>query len=62
MPLTGKELIRRLELEGWRLDRIKGSHHVLKKDGKSISVPVHGNQTLPRGTERSIVKKAGLDT
>ncbi|MCL1818197.1 MAG: type II toxin-antitoxin system HicA family toxin, partial [Spirochaetaceae bacterium] len=27
--------------DGWELDRIKGSHHIMRKNGISLSVPVH---------------------
>lgn len=62
MPLSGKQMVKLLSENGWRLLRINGSHHVMMKPGvaRSISVPVHGNQTLPTGTEKSILKQAGL--
>jgi len=39
---------RLLEGNGWRLQRIKGSHHIYSKPGESeiISVPIHGNRSL----------------
>jgi predicted RNA binding protein YcfA (HicA-like mRNA interferase family) len=37
-------------------------HHIYTGPGHgiSISVPVHGNKTLKAGTQRSIMKAAGL--
>jgi predicted RNA binding protein YcfA (HicA-like mRNA interferase family) len=60
--VSGKELCRALERKGWRLTRIKGSHHIYHRPGdpKGISVPVHGNKTLRRGTQHGIMKEAGL--
>jgi predicted RNA binding protein YcfA (HicA-like mRNA interferase family) len=58
--MTGKQLVKLLESNGWTLDRIKGSHHILKKGGAAISVPVHGNTDLKKGTEAAILKQAGL--
>jgi predicted RNA binding protein YcfA (HicA-like mRNA interferase family) len=45
--MNGKEVISRLKLAGWSLDRVKGSHHILTKDG--IAVPVHGTRDLGPG-------------
>lgn len=47
-PITGPELCRLLEANGWRLQRISGSHHIYTKAGerKVLSVPVHGNRNL----------------
>jgi predicted RNA binding protein YcfA (HicA-like mRNA interferase family) len=61
-PIAGKELCRLLNEAGWRLKRIKGSHHVFGKPGerKIISVPVHGNQTIKPGLALRIAKDAGL--
>lgn len=51
-----------LERLGWTFDRIRGSHHIyIAPDGsRSVPVPVHGNQTLPTGTQHVIMKQAGL--
>jgi len=60
MPLSGKEVVRRLLKDGWKLDRIKGSHHVLVKETVTIVVPVHGNKSLGKGLEGKILKVTGL--
>lgn len=44
---------------GWMLDRITGSHHILTKDSKTISLPVHGKD-MKKGLETAILKQAGL--
>jgi predicted RNA binding protein YcfA (HicA-like mRNA interferase family) len=58
--VTGKNLIKLLKKENWELDRINGSHHIMKKDEKTLSVPVHGNRDIPLGTLNAILKQAGL--
>jgi predicted RNA binding protein YcfA (HicA-like mRNA interferase family) len=60
--VSGREMCKILERKGWRLDRIKGSHHIyMSPDGRSaIPVPVHGNRTLPTGTQHGIMRQAGL--
>ena len=47
-PLTAKEVEKYLKRYGYRLDRIRGSHHVWVNDavGKSIPIPHHGNEPL----------------
>jgi predicted RNA binding protein YcfA (HicA-like mRNA interferase family) len=30
--MTGKEFIKLLKKEGWKLDRINGSHHIMIKE------------------------------
>lgn len=58
--MNGKELIKKLEAEGWQLNRVNGSHHIMHKDGISVSVPVHGSKDLKIGTVLSIGKQTGV--
>ena len=46
--ISGKEFAKLLERRGWKLKRVKGSHHVYMKEGMNarISVPIHGNKPL----------------
>lgn len=59
--MTGVELIKMLKKNGWVLDRISGSHHIMIKEGKrSIPIPVHGKKDLPKGLLKKILKQAGI--
>ncbi|MDY6845473.1 MAG: type II toxin-antitoxin system HicA family toxin [Thermodesulfobacteriota bacterium] len=58
--MSGKELIKILKLNGWTLDRISGSHHIMIKGDKTLSVPVHGKKDLPKGLLNSLLKHGGL--
>lgn len=59
--MNGKQLIKILQEHGWEADRIRGSHHILIKEGKrSIPVPVHGNKDLPYGLINAILKQADI--
>jgi predicted RNA binding protein YcfA (HicA-like mRNA interferase family) len=60
--VSGREIIKALERRGWRLARIKGSHHVFVQEGEParIVVPVHGNRDLAPGTQRDIMRIARL--
>jgi len=61
-PVTGKHMCRVLERNGWKLERIKGSHHIYShpRNVFPLPVPVHGNKTLAKGTQRAIMRAAGL--
>ena len=59
--VSGKEIVRALGRAGWELHRVRGSHHVLRaEDGRRVTVPVHGDDTLPVGTIGGIIDDAGL--
>ena len=55
---SSKDIIRKLESEGWVFVSSKGSHHKYRKDGQSLIVP-HPKKDLPLGTARSIARVAG---
>lgn len=61
--LSGKDLAKLLEKNGWKLARVKGSHHVYTKEGRieRLSVPIHGNKPLKIGLLKHLLKTAGLD-
>jgi predicted RNA binding protein YcfA (HicA-like mRNA interferase family) len=54
--------VRVLEQHGWTLARINGSHYIDRDygTGRRAVVPVHANQDLKPGTQRSIMPDAGL--
>jgi predicted RNA binding protein YcfA (HicA-like mRNA interferase family) len=59
--MTGKQLKKLLENNGWLLDRISGSHHIMIKEGhRSIPIPIHGSGDLPKGLISAILKQAGM--
>ena len=49
--IKGKEFFKILIRLGYCLDHVQGSHHILRRsDGKKVTVPVHGNKEIPKGT------------
>ena len=60
--LSGKEFAKLLERDGWRLLRVKGSHHIYCKEGSivRISLPIHGNRPLRKGLLNHFMRMAGL--
>ena len=57
--MSGKDFVRKLMKDGWELDRVRGSHHIMRKGGICLSVPVHGNEDLKTGILNDLLKKAG---
>jgi len=60
--ISGKKMCRVLEQRGWTLARINGSHHIYRDPaaGRRTVVPVHANKDLKPGTQRGIMRDAGL--
>lgn len=60
--ISGKRMCRLLEMRGWELKRINGSHHIYAKAGSTmrISVPVHGDGALKIGLQKQIMKMADI--
>lgn len=56
--VTGKRLAKLAEQKGWRLARISGSHHIYTMDERieRLVIPIHGNQVLKIGLQRSLMK------
>jgi predicted RNA binding protein YcfA (HicA-like mRNA interferase family) len=62
MPLKVGEMIKMLEADGWYLVVTTGGHRQYKHPVKPGRVTVAGKPSadLPPGTERSILRQAGL--
>ena len=61
MPMTLKEMVKLLKSHGFVEIRQTGSHKqfVNKVNGRRVTVP-HHNRDLNIGTEKSILKQAGI--
>ena len=57
--MSGKDFVKKLMKDGWSLDRVNGSHHIMRKSGIALSVPVHKNEDLDKGILSQLNKKAG---
>lgn len=59
--LTGKEMIKALGKIDFKVVRIKGSHHrLIHEDGRKVTVPVHGKETLGTGLVGKIISDVEL--
>ncbi len=58
--MNGKQIIRTLEGNGFKVIRVSGSHHILSNGQRKVTVPVHGAKDIKVGTLKSIEKQAGV--
>ena len=60
--LNPSEIIAVLLKNGFNIDRIRGSHHILLNEvsGKRAVIPMH-KKDLPKGTLHEIIKQSGLN-
>jgi predicted RNA binding protein YcfA (HicA-like mRNA interferase family) len=61
--VPGTRVVRALTRAGFVVDRIVGSHHILKYPGdptRTVTVPCHSGRDLKPGTLRSIIRQTGL--
>lgn len=60
MLTNSRDIKRRLENEGWQVERVKGSHHVFRNPASgAIIVLPHPKKDLGVGLVRAIYKAAG---
>ena len=58
--VNGKQVIARLKAQGWVVNRVHGSHHILTKDDKAVPVPVHGARDIGAGLLAAIQRQTGV--
>ncbi len=57
--MRDKDLLKTLIDNGWKLIRIRGSHHVLQKGDEIEIIPIHGKD-VPTGLLNKILKRIGF--
>jgi predicted RNA binding protein YcfA (HicA-like mRNA interferase family) len=60
--LNGAEAVQIFGKAGWTIDRQRGSHVILVKDGHIATLSVPDHKELARGTLRSLIRAAGMTT
>jgi predicted RNA binding protein YcfA (HicA-like mRNA interferase family) len=59
--ITGADLIAALVKAGFRVIRVKGSHHFLRhEDGRATVVPTHSGETIGLGLLHKILRDCQL--
>jgi predicted RNA binding protein YcfA (HicA-like mRNA interferase family) len=61
-PITPKELIKKIEKQGFVLQRTTGSHMIYKNNNSGVraNIPYHLRE-IPKGTLMSIIRESSLD-
>jgi predicted RNA binding protein YcfA (HicA-like mRNA interferase family) len=59
--VKSRDLIRRVEEDGWVLRRVRGSHYQFKHPEKPglVTIP-HPKKDMPQGTVKNILRQAGI--
>ena len=60
--LSGAEAVKVFHKAGWTVDRKRGSHVILVKDGQPATLSVPDHKELAKGTLRSLIRAAGMTT
>ncbi len=58
--LSGKEVVRAFEKDGWSMVRRRGSHMILVKEGYMATLSVPDHREVARGTLRSLIRASGM--
>ncbi len=58
--LSGADAVKVVQKAGWMIDRQRGSHVILVKDGHLATLSVPDHKELAKGTLRSLIRAAGI--
>lgn len=62
LPLiSGKDAVKAFTRAGWHLDRISGSHAIMRKEGSAVTLSIPLHQEMRKGLLRSLIKDANID-
>jgi predicted RNA binding protein YcfA (HicA-like mRNA interferase family) len=58
--LRPNQVVKVFEKFGWQVDRKKGSHIIMTKEGHIATLSIPNHPQVARGTLRSLIQKSGL--
>ncbi len=58
--LSGREVVKAFERDGWTVARQSGSHIIMIKAGEMATLSVPDHKEVARGTLRSLVRASGM--
>ena len=58
--LSGREVASVFAKDGWEMVRQRGSHMILIKSGKMVTLSVPDHREVAKGTLRSLIRSSGL--
>jgi len=59
MLRDSRDIVRRLEQQGFALTSVRGSHHKFRHPDGRVVIVAHPRKDTPPGTVRAIYKQAG---
>ncbi len=59
--ISGNEAVKAFTRAGWHVDRISGSHAIMRKEGSPVTLSVPLHPEMRKGLLRSLIKDAGID-
>jgi predicted RNA binding protein YcfA (HicA-like mRNA interferase family) len=60
--ISGKNLVKILQNQGFLIVSTKGSHHFLRhQDGRTTTIPVHSNEIIGKGLLSKILHDCEID-
>jgi predicted RNA binding protein YcfA (HicA-like mRNA interferase family) len=58
--LSGADAVKAFQAAGWYVDRQRGSHVIMLKDGEIVSLSIPQHRELAPETLRSLIRAAGM--
>jgi len=58
--LSGRQVVRAFQQDGWEFARQKGSHMILVKAGSMASLSIPDHREIAKGTLRSLIRASGM--
>ena len=58
--LNGREVVRAFERHGWEIAQQRGSHIIMVKADKNVTLSIPDHKEVAKGTLRSLIRSAGL--
>jgi predicted RNA binding protein YcfA (HicA-like mRNA interferase family) len=58
--MSGREVVRAFEKHGWEVARQRGSHIVMVKAGRNVTLSIPDHKEVAKGALRSLIRSAGL--
>lgn len=58
--ISGREAVRGFERHGWTVALQRGSHIIMIKPGRNVTLSIPEHREVAKGTLRSLIRAAGL--
>ncbi len=58
--LSGRQVAKAFEKDGWAMARQRGSHMIFVKEGSMATLSIPDHKEVAKGTLRSLIRSSGL--